>query len=741
MVQVHDILTPVGGAPMKVIWRDWSQRALVTVDQDDPKSWPEVHDWTQVEDDVKHGLWAHGEGTPPSHPADHQIPQNHRDKRDADWAVIGPLVLDPAIFAAKGRARLIGEAAEQLQVSTRSIRNKLLKVFHGGMDAGALLPAWDRIGNRGVPRLAPDDAPKRGRPAKEGKFPGVNVTSEMRKMFLAWADTHRKNGRVDLQQTYEDCMRGCFIEEVKDLQRSYPRHIPLAAYAEAGLPRYEQFCYWVNKDTSAQKRHREKIGERLWALKHRGLTGDSTKEAWAPGARFQIDATVIDVYIRSKRDRKRVLGRATLYVVIDVFSRMIVGFSLSLSPPSWANAMMAIASCVEDKVALCARFGITITEQDWPCRILGAIIEGDRAEMENAKAVPMIESLGPTVENAAAYRADWKGIVESRFRLLQASFRPFVPGYVEKNFRERGARDYRLDAKLDLDALTKVVIHQILAHNNYNQIRDYPAHPGMAEAGVPAVPREMWNWGIPALGGLPRQHDEAKVRFALMHRREAVVHRNGIYHQGAWYTCEKALREGWFEKARKKRFKVWISFDDRNADVIYVHDRKSELGFQVAHLTDGSQHRAGMSFWDLADLLDVEDVIADRQRVSSIAGRADHDAATNRIVHESEAAMEGVELGSDASQVNGIRAATSEERLLDRAEEAADYHQPMLEAAGIDLGHSAATSSLIDIHLSERTDAAATERDHQNDPQQAPDDYRAPSMKERRQRMKETTNA
>ncbi len=681
-VQVHDELVPIGCAPMTVIWRSWANRAVVTVDTADRGAWPEWYGWDEVEELVASGEWTHRPGTPPAYPLEQDIPPKHRVKRDEAWKAVGPLIADPAIFLPRSRGPLVSAAAAEHGVSTVTLRKNLLAVFHGGMDANALIPGWARIGNPGVSRPAAAGARKRGRHVAEGKFEGVNVTPEIRQMFLTYADLHERDGKVDMRQAYEECMRECFAEVVEVLDGNHPKHIPLPEYAEAGLPRYEQFLYWVRKDRSAIDALRKKMGDRPWMLRNRAVLGNSTNEAWGPCARFQIDATVIDVYVRSKRNRRRVVKRATLYIVIDVFSRMIVGFSLSLCPPSWTNAMAAIANCITDKVAFCAKYGITITEDQWPSRHLGAIIEGDRGEMEKAGVVGLIEQFGVTVENAAAWRADWKGIVESRFRLLQAQFRPYVPGYVEADFGERGGRDYRLDAALDLDGLTKVVIHQILAHNNDTVVGGYPMHPGMVEDGVPAVPREIWNWGIVRVSGLPRQQDEAVVRFALMHRREAVVRRDGIYHQGALYTCRKALEENWFEKARTgKRFKVWISFDDRDTNVIYVHDRKSPNGFQVATLTSGSAHRADMSFWDLTDTLRQEAVITDRQRVAGVMGRAGHDAATDAICNEAVEALADIDLGSPRSQVTGINEATAEDRALDAVEEAAEYHEPMRRTA------------------------------------------------------------
>ena len=43
------------------------------------------------------------------------------------------------------------------------------------------------------------------------------------------------------------------------------------------------------------------------------------------GALYQIDATIADVYLVSRLNRLHVIGRPTIVVIIDVFSRMIVG--------------------------------------------------------------------------------------------------------------------------------------------------------------------------------------------------------------------------------------------------------------------------------------------------------------------------------------------------------------------------------------------------------------------------------
>ena len=113
------------------------------------------------------------------------------------------------------------------------------------------------------------------------------------------------------------------------------------------------------------------------------------------------------------------------------------------------SAMMALANTATDKVAYCAQFGIAIQPEDWPAHHLPGILLGDRGEIESEKIDTLINSFNVTVENTSSYRADWKGVVESRFRLLPAKFKAYTPGYIDVDYRQRGGTDYRLDAVLN----------------------------------------------------------------------------------------------------------------------------------------------------------------------------------------------------------------------------------------------------------------------------------------------------
>jgi hypothetical protein len=111
---------------------------------------------------------------------------------------------------------------------------------------------------------------------------------------------------------------------------------------------------WTTQHTLAtglQKRFSKRRFENLTKLL---LTG-TLREVRGPGARYYIDATIADVYIVSRYNRNRIIGRPTLYLVVDQFSRLIVGIYVGLEPPCWVGAMLALWNCSIDKVGYCAR--------------------------------------------------------------------------------------------------------------------------------------------------------------------------------------------------------------------------------------------------------------------------------------------------------------------------------------------------------------------------------------------------
>ena len=129
---------------------------------------------------------------------------------------------------------------------------------------------------------------------------------------------------------------------------------------------------------------------------------------------------------------------------------MITGAYVGLEEPSWLGMMMALVNAATDRVKFCAEYGIKIEEEEWLAHHIPDAILGDRGELAGKNVETSIDNLGIRIENAAPYRADWKGLVERHFRIIHDRVKPFLPGYVDVDFTQRGGKDYLIMNKVSI---------------------------------------------------------------------------------------------------------------------------------------------------------------------------------------------------------------------------------------------------------------------------------------------------
>jgi len=623
--------------------------------------------------------------------ADDDLKDSYKAIRDKAWRLIEQLVTCvPDIFVAHRRSRLIkamvveikrkieasqeeNQDAEQSidHASHVSIYRYIRRYFQRGMTPNALLPDYKRSGGKGKERASSDA--KRGRPRKYGTETGINISESIRQAFRVGIQrcyASDKERKWTLRDAYDKVIEWFFSRKCVNDETGKVTVQQRTGQDKTDDPTYDQFLYWVNKDHSRLDIKKSRMGAKLYDKDFRGVIGTSNAEVMGPGDRYQIDATLADVYLVSRFNREWIIGRPVIYVVIDVFSRMIVGLYIGLEGPSWIGAMMALANTAADKVKFCKQFGIHINAADWPCHFLPGAILGDRGEIESRQIDALSNNFNVRIENAASYRADWKGIVESRFRLLPAKFKKFMPGYVEPDFRARGGRDYRLDAVLDLYEFTAIVIECLLFYNNHHEIKTYDKDRDVAGDGVPAIPSELWDWGIQNRSGTLRSFPQEFVQFSLLPIENAGVTAQGIRFRGCYYTCARAMEERWFDRARQsKRWTVRVSYDPRDLDVIYLHDGGKKFGFQVCALTDRSRAYRHLSLCEIEQQVYLERSDQADRRPAKVRASATTDAAVEKIIHDAEAKHPRLTGISDASRVRNIRGNRAAEKSLNRQAE------------------------------------------------------------------------
>ncbi|MCP1312596.1 Mu transposase C-terminal domain-containing protein [Paenibacillus tyrfis] len=619
----------------RILWTNPLKNVVITILLENDKALPDIKALDEVELALRTGNckvidW-HDINIPTGN--DDQYDQKSLEIRNKAWEAIQLAVRDePDCYDSKLRGVMVKEIIKETGLHKSTIYRYLRRYWQGGKVKNTLFPFYQNCGAAGEERNSGEV--KRGRPRKfiEGDF-GINVNEEIRALLLAGIKLFYLNRqKVTLKKAYRDTLARFFSKgyEVKGNVK-----LPILP-PEEELPSFTQFRYWYQKDIDIEQSIIKRFGKTKFETTYRPLLGSSTYEAFGPGSRFQIDATIADVYLVSEYRRDWIIGRPVLYFVIDVFSRMITGMYIGLEGPSWIGAMMALANTTMDKVKYCAEYGIDIEPDDWFCSHLPQTITADRGELEGQQPSNLIDVLGVAIENTAPYRADWKGIVEQQFRLLNARTVHFIPGAVKERERERGQRDYRLDAKLTLREFTQIIIGHVIHHNNYHHMKGYKRSEFMVADDVPAIPRELWLWGVQNRTGRLKRQPENIVKLNLMPQGSATVTDSGIVFKGMAYSCELAIKEQWFVKARaKKSWRVQVSYDPRWTNLIYLW-LEDERRFETCTLLEREERYHYKRFEEVEDLLEIEKHEGRQRGFDTILGQIRLDAQAKAVIQEAE---------------------------------------------------------------------------------------------------------
>ncbi|KDN94598.1 Mu transposase C-terminal domain-containing protein, partial [Hydrogenovibrio marinus] len=553
------------------------------------------------------------------------------------------------LFDKKTRNEIIRQSIEKFGKNRVYFIRNLRRFWERGMTPNAFLPDYHKSGakkNNERKEMVNKTGPKRTKSA--GK--GVVVGNELREIFSeAIENVYLKTKEASLMDAYD------FV-----LQK-YKARYPLLNETE--MPSERQFRYYYDKNYTNKDVNKRRNYKKVYDKDIRPLTSTSGYLNIGPGGRYEIDATIADIYLVSNKDPSRIIGRPVIYLVKDVFSRMITGIYVGVENPSWVAAMMALANAMCDKVRYCKGYGVEIGKEDWPSIGVPASIFADRGELLGRQADVLVNGFNVQLSNSRAYRGDDKGIVERHFRTLQASFKPFAKGIVEPvNGKKRLGRRYELDAELSLDAFTKIIILIVLEHNQNHVVSGYDFAPDMPE-NLPAIPIELWRWGIKNRTGSLRVFSEDVVKVNLMPVLTGSVSNRGILFKGLRYTCLEAIKEGWFERVNHTRpKKVEISFDPRFTDKVYLRPDDSINSYWVCDLADESRRYSGMSFAEAEQIYnEAKRTEAQAQQLSRFK-KVDIDQQINAVINEERKKS----VSRDNKSINGIRENRNEARNEER---------------------------------------------------------------------------
>lgn len=231
--------------------------------------------------------------------------------------------------------------------------------------------------------------------------------------------------------------------------------------------------------------------------------GGRYDEANFPLAIVQIDHTPLDIMVVD-RVLRRSIGRPNITAAIDVFTRMVVGFVLTLEPPSANTVGLCIRHMVLPKDAYLTRLGVP---NEWPCWGLPHAIHTDNAKEFHGEMLQLgCDEWGINKLHRPVQNPHFAGVVERFFRTLNGSLRKY-PGYTSSNPKARGEYDAESAAVLTLEDLEKIVAEWITGQ-----------YHGKKHGGLLMPPLDKWRESICGRGEMPsapQRKPRDEERFAL----------------------------------------------------------------------------------------------------------------------------------------------------------------------------------------------------------------------------------
>lgn len=631
----------------RVLYVDASSDEIVVIDVDDHKAVPTLRSLgvikQAIDADILVPLKA-GERAPrvfSESELETERYKTYKEKRDKAYSVINPLVEGGnaiRMFNRRERAHLIAERAATSGMSEATIYHYMRRWWQWGQTLNSLLPHYLNAGRRldGKPKKIGKH--KRGRPSlitlnDEQKRPtGVNVDAKWLEIIKAGGEKfyeHRK--QPSFSKAYRKTLRFFCPKAIIQVGGKEITILPDPNKNEVFTLEQFKYHYLQHQSKHPEQAVTKRKGERDFKLNYRALEGNAKTQYSHPGALYQIDATIADVYLVSSFNSTDIIGRPVIYAIIDSFSRMIVGLSVRLEGEGWLGVKLALENVVADKVLFCERYGFSITSEIWPVCYMPEEITGDRGPLKSKHADNIPKALNVSVSNCGPGRADWKGIIEQLFRLMNIRVIHDLPGAVDPNFK-RGDIDYRLASALTIYDITELMISAAIHHNTKNRMNWYPMDKDMIADGVEPFPLELYWWGVKNRSGSLNDTDSETVRVNLLPEREASVTEWGIQ-TGAhdqFYTCDLFEKSWRFLARNKGRWTIRVAYDPRMADIIYYRPGNGNPSIPC-YLKDPDSPYKGHDWQEINELIKQRKLAEAHYRPIRVQADSDLDTDVERV--------------------------------------------------------------------------------------------------------------
>lgn len=271
--------------------------------------------------------------------------------------------------------------------------------------------------------------------------------------------------------------------------------------------------------------------------------------------RVEIDHTPLHLFVVDFEDRLPI-GRPTLTLATDSYSKMPFGFDVSFHPGSYLTVMRCLRHGILPKPDVQDLYK---TVNPFPVYGLPETIIVDRGKEFIGQSLTDALGMLGIIHEVMPGRTPWyKGSIERFFRTQNQGLLEGLPGYTFGNIFSRGDYDPVKDACISLSAfreLLHIFLLDIYAQRWHEGIQDIPAK----------------RWRVSLQTGLQPclYHDAEELRIILCASEERVLTRQGIAWETLFYHSSDLAQLRAVVGGERVRFR----YDPDDLGEIYLFDQ------------------------------------------------------------------------------------------------------------------------------------------------------------------------
>lgn len=430
-------------------------------------------------------------------------------------------------------------------------------------------------------RKVSDEYTYKNKPGRKPKDVTINkgkrITAEDTKNFKKYLKRFMSHEVKTIQNAYDDMCGDCYMEYVNDN----------GVYSERlreDRPTYTQFYYYIRKNTTEQARKEAKKTAGVVRNDNRVHTGTVMDGIRGPAHKVEMDAQEMDVSIVSEEYPEICVGRPILYIMIDVFSQIILAFSIALDNNSIVGCTNCFFNLIEDKEELFRKYcqtSIAFNEDYsindiWPTGIRPAVIKMDRgSDFISDEVVRIAGELNIDLEHVTPRSGSLKPLVENFFKNVNRQLVDLLAtkGLIRKVYNSK----HHEQSCLDINDVRALVLNHIFYHNTH-VLEQYQPSPDMKRKKLILTPANIWKYGCENFSNPMRLPTRDEFIYKVLTPEKATVSKLGIKYQGMRYfnSEDETLNEIMFHQQFKEKT-MDIRTDPRDmGHIYYLQDGKLE---------------------------------------------------------------------------------------------------------------------------------------------------------------------